>query len=320
MLAEYIKKNLVGKPAIYAGDPAFRTKTRTFAFLSYDTNDGRFKGSWDAMVTELKNDGIPLVLHKNYFLDITQLNQTAHDIAVALKQANATDVIFTGDPIMPRFFTAEATAQNYRPEWIMAGTVLADTSVFARTFDQSQWAHAFGLQLTPARIVQTKNPAFTVHQWYFGVRPPTEKSYAITFGDVNLLFNGLQSAGPKLTPENFKAGMYAIAPPPDAAATVHAFARFGDHGFWNGEDAMGLDNSGILWWNPNAVGEDETGVVGKGMYELVNGGMRYPGGKWPDGPTKLFDPTGAVTIYNDPPPALIPKSYPSPAGSPAATK
>ena len=82
----------------------------------------------------------------------------AHDIAVALKQANATSVIFTGDPIMPRFFTKEATAQNYHPEWIMAGTVLADTSVFARTFDQSQWAHAFGLQLTPARVDPDEEP------------------------------------------------------------------------------------------------------------------------------------------------------------------
>ena len=82
---------------------------------------------------------------EHYFLDISQLNQTGHDIAVALKQANATSVIFTGDPIMPEYFTKEATAQNYHPEWIMAGTVLADTSVFARTFDQSQWAHAIGI-------------------------------------------------------------------------------------------------------------------------------------------------------------------------------
>jgi len=320
MLVSFIKQQLAGKPAIYAGDPAFHTKTRTFALLSYDTNDGRFKASWDNMVTELKAAGIPLVLHKSYFLDITQLNQTAHDIAVALKQANATDVIFTGDPIMPRFFTTEASAQNYRPEWLMAGTVLADTSVFGRSFDQSQWAHAFGLQLTPARVIQTKNPAYTVHQWYFGTKPPSDKSYAITYGDVKLFFDGLQSAGPKLTPANFKAGIYAIAPPDNAAATIQAFATYGDHGFWNGEDPNGLDNAGLLWWNPNARGEDETGVVGNGMYELVDGGMRYPGGKWPSTPANLFDTKGAVTIYQDLPPDLTPKSYPSPPGSPAATK
>ena len=44
------------------------------------------------------------------------------------------------------------TQQNYFPEWVMAGTVLADTNVFARKFDQQQWKHAFGLQLIPARV------------------------------------------------------------------------------------------------------------------------------------------------------------------------
>jgi hypothetical protein len=318
MLVSYIKDHLVGKPAQYAGDPAFRTKTRTFAFVSYDTNDGRYKASWDDMVKRLKDAGVDLKLHKSYFLDISQLNQIGHDVAVALKQANATSVIFTGDPIMPEYFTKEATAQNYHPEWIMSGTVLADTSVFARTFDQDQWAHAFGLQLTPARTVQSKQDAFTVHQWYFGTKPPSDKSYAITFGNVNLLFNGLQSAGRKLTAANFKLGVDAIAPPADAAATVHAFSTYGDHGFWTGDDPQGLDNAGLLWWNPKARGEDETGVVGNGMYELVDGGKRYPAGRWPANPGTLFDPKGAVTIYNNLPPDLTPRSYPSPAGSPAA--
>jgi hypothetical protein len=318
MLVSFIKQQLAGKPAQYAGDPSFRTKTRTFALLSYDTKDGRFKGSWDDMIQRLKDAGIPLLLHKTYFLDFNALTQNAHDIAVALKQANATSVIFTGDPLMPSFFTKEATAQNYHPEWIMAGTVLADTSVFGRSFDQSQWAHAFGLELTPARVVQSKNQAYTVHQWYFGTKPPSDKSYAISYGDVKLLFDGLQSAGPKLTPENYRAGMYAIAPPPDANASVATFTTYGDHGFWNGNDPNGLDNAGLLWWNPNARGEDETGIVGNGMYELVDGGKRYPAGKWPSTPAKLFDPAGAVTIYNDLPPDLTPKTYPSPAGSPAA--
>jgi hypothetical protein len=318
MLVSFIKQQLAGKPAQYAGDPSFRTKTRTFAFLSYDTKDGRFKASWDDMIQRLKDAGISLKLHKTYFLDFNALTQNAHDIAVALKQANATSVIFTGDPLMPSFFTKEATAQNYYPEWIMAGTVLADTSVFGRSFDQSQWAHAFGLELTPARVVQSKNQAYTVHQWYFGSKPPSDKSYAISYGDVKLLLDGLQSAGPKLTPENYRAGMYAIAPSPDANASIATSTTYGDHGFWNGNDPNGLDNAGLLWWNPNARGEDETGIVGNGMYELVDGGKRYPAGRWPSTPAKLFDPAGAVTIYNDLPPDLTPKSYPSPPGSPAA--
>ncbi|MDQ1383177.1 MAG: hypothetical protein QOG65_556, partial [Actinomycetota bacterium] len=63
MLVSFIKQQLVGKPAQYAGDPAFRTQKRTFAFVSYDTNDGRFKASWDDMVKELKDAGVDLKLH-----------------------------------------------------------------------------------------------------------------------------------------------------------------------------------------------------------------------------------------------------------------
>ena len=60
------------------------------------------------------------------------------------------------------------TKQSYFPEWVMSGTVLADTNVFARAFDQKQWVHAFGLQLIPARLPQDKQDSWTVHRWWFG--------------------------------------------------------------------------------------------------------------------------------------------------------
>ncbi|HET9731017.1 MAG TPA: ABC transporter substrate-binding protein, partial [Acidimicrobiia bacterium] len=172
MLVEFLKKQLIGKDAIYAGDPAFRNKTRTFALLTYDTPDGQFKAAWDHFEQILKDAGVNIVLHKSYFLDVNALAQTGHDVGVALKRANATSVIFTGDPIIPKYFTDEADTQGYFPEWIMAGTVFADTSVFARTFDQKEWAHAFGLQLTPARVNKEQNNAYLLYKWWFGTAPP----------------------------------------------------------------------------------------------------------------------------------------------------
>jgi hypothetical protein len=320
MMLSYLKNQLVGKDAIYAGDPKFRTQKRTFAFLSYDTNDGQFSVSWDNFTIQLKDAGIPLKLHHSYFLDPTTIPTTAHQIAVALKQANATTVIFTGDPIMPAYFTKDATQQGYFPEWVMAGTVFADTSIFARTFDQQQWAHAWGLELTPARTTEQKEPAYTLHQWYFGTPPPSKNSFGITQADVAALFQGIQTAGPKLNPETFKQGMWNVAPQTDNSS-LSTIVTYGDHGYWpNPPDPMGLDNAGIIWWNPNVSGQDETGKVGQGMYEMVNGGKRYLPNQWPTDPLPLFDPKGAVTIYTNPPPALTPKAYPSPPGSPAATK
>jgi Periplasmic binding protein len=321
MMVEYIQKQLLGKNAVYAGDPSFHSEKRTFALLSYDTLDGQYKDSWDNFVLQLKDAGVPLKLHKNYFLDISKIPETAHEIAVALKQANATTVIFTGDPIMPKYFTEQSKIQNYFPEWIMAGTVFADTSVFARTFDQDEWKHAFGLQLTPARVPESKNDAYTFHQWYYGTPPPAENAFAVILGNIQVLFSGLQTAGPHLTPDNFRAGMYGIAPDADATDTIATVTTYGDHQFWpSPPDPAGLDNMGLLWWNPKAKGEDETGAVGDGMYELVDGGRRYVHGQWPTEPLPLFDTKGAVTIYDNPPPALTPKQYPPLPGSPAAAK
>jgi hypothetical protein len=57
--------------------------------------------------------------------------------------------VFLGDPIMPIYLTKAATDQNYFPEWIITGTVLTDTTVFGRLYDQKQWAHAFGISSLP---------------------------------------------------------------------------------------------------------------------------------------------------------------------------
>ena len=64
---------------------------------------------------------------------------------------------------------------------------------------------------------------------------------------------------------------------------------------------------------------DETGTVDKGMYRLMDGGLRYVEGKWPTEPLPFFDPAGTVTIYDAAsiPPELLPADIPRPAEAPA---
>jgi Periplasmic binding protein len=323
MVTEFIKKQLLGKPTQWAG-PALNGKPRTFTLLTYNTPDGQFTSSWDDLEKKVKAAGATVVDHVDYYLDVSKLQTDARTIAAKLRQANATSIIFTGDPIFPQYLTKEMTNEGYFPEWVMSGTVLADTNAFARDFDQRQWAHAFGLQLIPARFPKDKQDAYTMHEWFFGTKPPTDNNYAIIKGDVELAFDGLQLAGPKLTPDAFKAGLDAAPPPvPGDVPTRRTIATYGDHGFWPGtpDDPAGLDNAGILWWDPNAVGQDETGKVGKGMYRLMNGGLRYITGHWPTEPLKLFDPTNTVTIYgeNNIPAELLPKCEPHPSDAPSQT-
>ena len=143
------------------------------------------------------------------------------------------------------------------------------------------------------------------------------------YGNVATLFTGLDLAGPKLTPQTFRDGMYhAPGELQTTKPTLSDIHTWGKHGYWPGEDVNGLDNMGVLYWDPNARGPDETGTVNNGMYRLVDGGLRYLPGKWPTKPIKLFDPTNTVTIYgeNNVPPELLPKDEPVPPNAPAANK
>ncbi len=196
---EFVKKQLVGKDAQYAGDPKFQHEKRTFAILSYDTQDGGYKPVWDNWKKELEAAGVPLKGQVNYFLNIPTVQSDAQSLVQKLKAINATTVLFTGDPFTPIYFTKEATKQGYFPEWVMAGTVFADTAVFGRQFDQKQWAHAFGMSLIPPRIPRNEAEYYALYTNCGTSSPaPGDNTQGIVYANELLLFDGLELAGPHL--------------------------------------------------------------------------------------------------------------------------
>jgi hypothetical protein len=319
---EILRKQLAGKVASFAGDPDLQRRTRRFALVAYDTPDGDFTLSRQHFLTELRAAGIRPAEVVTYFLDLAKAQEDARTMVSKLKSSGATSIVFTGDPLMPKYLSEEATRQQFFPEWILSGTVLADTTTLGRLADPQQWAHAISYTYLQVRTPQERRDAWVAHQWWFGTNPPSENSYEITFGDALLLVAGIHAAGPHLTPQTFHAGLYKNSPavkPVEGMRT--AVIDFDDEGgFWDRPDNNGVDNATIMWWNPDAVGPDETGTVGKGMWEFVDGGRRYLPGKWPTTPLPLFDleSTTAVTVYDDPPPDLTPPTYPTNPASPQA--
>jgi hypothetical protein len=212
--------------------------------------------------------------------------------------------------VAPATFTQEATKQNYRPEWFLGASVLADTTAFARTYDQDQWSHAFGLSTLSARIDPTQTSAYKLYEWYRGTPPPAEDTAGVLWPDAALFFAGLQAAGPNLTPETFRDGIFSL--PPRGGVTAPSVS-WGDHGLWPGTDWNGIDDMTEIWWNAKATGKDEIRKDGTGMWMYVDMGKRYFPGKWTSGETKAFDPANAVDIYDTPPEGESPPDYPSPA-------
>jgi hypothetical protein len=93
---------------------------------------------------------------------------------------------------------------------------------------------------------------------------------------------------------------------------LKAILSYGKHGLWPGVDYGGLDNLNLIWWDPKAKGQDETGNVGTGSYRFVDNGRRFLPGHYPTAPIKFFDPTDTITRFDTTPPELQAKVYPKP--------
>ncbi|MGZ4734390.1 MAG: ABC transporter substrate-binding protein [Acidimicrobiia bacterium] len=309
LTAALVTKLLKGKKAEFAGD-ALKNKQRVFGVVHYDTIDGQQTAAFAKLKSELTKGGVKIAADLPFLLDLSKAQENARTEIAKLKEAGVTSVIFTGDPLTPSSLTKEATAQNYFPEWIIGSNVLVDIALFGRTYDQEQWKHAFGLALTPDRTNQNARESYTLYQWEYG-KPPPNNTYGVIFVDPATLFTGLQLAGPKLTPQTFADAMFRT--PVAGGTPLSPTVSRGHHGLWPGTDWGGGDDTGILWWNPNAVGEDEVGTVGKGLYEYTAMGKRYTLDKMPTTDPGLFDPNTSITIFTTIPPQYAPPSYPSPA-------
>jgi hypothetical protein len=312
---EYLSKKLAGKPAAHAGDESMRDRERVFGQLYIDTGSQDVQDGLAETQELLDEAGIEFVEKIGYELDPGTLAEQASTAIARLQAANVTTVIIGGDPIAPKTFTEVATQQGYRPEWVLNGAALQDTTAFGRTYDQDQWSHAFGISSLAARVANGLGDAERLYQWWAGEYPPADDVVGVLYPNPAMFFRGLQAAGPNLTVESFRDGMFAVTPTPPAA--THQIITFGNHDIWNAEDYAGIDDFTELWWDPTVEGPDEIRKEGVGMYRYVDGGKRYLLGSWPE-ELKVFDPAGTTTVYQELPPGEEPADVPPFPGSPAA--
>ena len=241
LTAEYVGKRLNGSPAAYAGDPSMHQRTRVFGVLAYDTETGTFGPVHDDLVRQLRSYGVSVAAIGTYTLDVTRAQELARTLITKMKGAGVTSVIFDGDPLAPVFLTKEATAQRYFPEWILTGSLLTDTSVFARLYDQTQWAHAFGISELGGRVNEVNSQPYRLYEWQYGQKPPAGSTYPLIFMDPFLLFTGVHLAGPHLTPASFEAAIFSF--PPSGGGPTNAQLSFGHHPYWPQTDYLGFDDA-----------------------------------------------------------------------------
>lgn len=299
LVAEYIGKRLWGKKAKWAGDPLYLTRDRTLGLVEYDNAAGDFSFGPDYYREALARWGARLDEAVIYPFDIARAQEQSRTMTAKLKAKEITTIIWYADPITLTFMSQEATRQNYRPEWLITGVGLTDTSFFARLFDTTQWAHAYGLGWSPARAPQEIGDAYRLHVWHHG-RPPQSSIYGLPYAGLFFVYTGLHGAGPVLNPTTYRDGMFRY--PRSGGGITTLSISWGRHGLWPYDDYAANEDVVEIWWDANAVGKDEQGADGRGLYRYVDAGKRYVSGQFPSEESRAFDPAGTVLIYNELPP------------------
>jgi hypothetical protein len=310
-LAEYIDVRLAGNPAQHAGDEALQDTERVFGHLWLNSNPDSAPNA-QGFSDLLGESGVDLA--ESIEFDIQRAAEQAAGVITRLKDAGVTSVIIQGDPSTPAYFTEAATQQDYFPEWIIGGSALMDTTAFARSYDQEQWSHAFGISTLSARTSPDAGGPLFRYDWYHGEEPAADETVNVLEPQPLIFFGALQVAGPELTTESLVQALYTVDLVGDTFTQV-GFA-YGDHGYYptlEPPDHNGIEDATEIWWDPEEVSVDEIGRDGPGSYMYVDGGRRFLPGSWEEG-ERAFDPEGAVSVYEEAPEAEQIPDFDPPGG------
>jgi hypothetical protein len=326
---EFVAKSLAGRKAQWAGADALRAKTRKIAVV-YPTGSGavdvsKFEkaynkyggtGSLTKVSYDLGNDPSKVA---------EEAQRQAPQLIVKVKDSGATSVVLFTDitNTTPAVMKA-ATAQDYFPEWIITGLGFQDIDLVARLlWPADQTAHVFGIGTSPpyAADGSSANGLQTFFQTYWGDTQGTYSPGAVGIGF--LLYSGIQLAGPNLTPQTFRQGVFSMKAAGGAidGQISNFMTGYGRSAGvpYDEYQTIGLDYS-MKWFDPEAVGVSNLvpGPPGKGKFVFLNGAKRYYAGAWPKGDQPFFDHSASLAQLEAPPPSDAPPNFPC-EGCPSAT-
>ncbi|HEV8627743.1 MAG TPA: hypothetical protein VG034_25170, partial [Acidimicrobiia bacterium] len=221
--SEYVAKRLAGRVARFAGNVTLSAQTRTFGLVYEDTPGQAGLRGAEALERALRRAGVELLDSVGFSGTATAPttgSAEARKVVSRLRQAGVTSVLYVGDGLFPVFMTQEATRQGYSPEWVVlgpggagdigGGLTGADTTNASRTYDQTQWAHAFGLSFSAARLAPGQGDAWRVYTWHAGQSPPARASHALIYRAPWIFFTAMHLGGPALTPASVRDGLFRL--------------------------------------------------------------------------------------------------------------
>ncbi len=302
LVANFLSNSLSGRKAKWAGDSTLAAKKRAFGLV---TPQGRIDVPLFNSLMK-KFGGTQAVEAVTYDPNATpaEVDEVAKTLVAKLQSKGVTSVVLFASNTAAKSFTTAATSNSFDPEWIVTGYQFQDFDGFGRTYDQQQFAHAFGVGvLNPAAELDPNTPPpLGQFEWYWGTTQGT--TAATTIGWMSFIYGAIQYAGPKLTAQNVQKGLFSVPAVGGASnGTVSYQSGYGRTVGLPYDEYLGLGTDvEMIWWNPDLQTDGTNAVAnfpGKGRFMYLNGGKRLSFGQFPKSEPGFFDE--AASIYQFPP-------------------
>jgi hypothetical protein len=209
-VAGVLGRALGGTDAIFAGDPQLRSKERTYGIL-YPQEPVPTTCAED-IEKGLAEEGHPVDEAFAFSFDLSKLSSELNLAVAAMKMRGVTTVIFSSsDPLTPILLFEAAERIDYHPEWFIVPYFALPNNVldmFAQAFMKAAPDESGGMigmgSFSPPRDQQEAIKAYEMANGgsTAGILP----SYVFAYSSMLQLFEGLQAAGPDLTPGTLAAG------------------------------------------------------------------------------------------------------------------
>ncbi|HVE75533.1 MAG TPA: hypothetical protein VND22_02070 [Actinomycetota bacterium] len=278
--ADYVCTKVAGRTAKHAPDPRYHSRIREFGILyTEDPSTPQYAEMKDELIKALDRRcgvKIKIVVGKAASPDqVSSINQ--------LRAADITTVITIANSGTSSNQSQSAGAQQWYPEWLISGVIADELGNYhresAELHNQVGWSGAFGITFDYRR------DEFNKQNWNIAYReacrgcPDDGGTVLPRFYDtLAMLFYGIQSAGPRLTPANFDKGMHSI-PQRGSPDPYRPAAYFAADNYSYIKDAM------EIWWDPTATPPGDTR---KGCFRLPNDGRRFRANDWTGDDSQVF--------------------------------
>jgi hypothetical protein len=202
----------------------------------------------------------------------------ANTVMARMKAEGVTTIVIAHNTIATGILFTAATQNNYFPEWIIPTPYAVDFNNYGQLEPREQMDQVFGFSMWEMARPQTETDCYVAYRTVDPYSAPDGTVCDLIFPYLLQMVGGIQAAGPNLTPQTFRDGLFSLG-----------FRRYAETysigGGYGPDDYTYADDFGLIWWDSDAI-DPKTG--NPGAYRWVNNGARYRRGEIPSAPLPFF--------------------------------